>query len=312
MNMPQTPGVTVTVPGPDFPEWPARSSGRRARDLSPREKLDNAVKEIEERLSKFNYALVPDCPKFRILIIGKQTHGKSTLLEYVLNLPKRETSDSIEERLFGERTPIHRIWIPQESESNKNLILHDSGGFNVGGEETINEVKKFICQMKSKPLPDQIHCIWYCIDSSAAAPIDPIDERFFQGEFETGQIPIFVIFTKYDKLFEIVRKAYNKSEVDVEVEKKAFERFQGLQAQILKASNNDLKIKICRTAIDEGKEKLQRLFIDRGKFVCYQNYKHELSYNRTIRDKKIDNSSGTSIAQPGFEDSMGCNAADRS
>jgi hypothetical protein len=260
----------------------------------------------------FDYALVPDCPKFRILIIGKQTHGKSTLLEYILNLPKRATSGSIEERLFGERTPIRRIWIPQESESNKNLILHDSGGFNVGGEETINEVKEFIRQMKSKPLPDQIHCIWYCIDSSAAAPIDPIDERFFQGEFETGEIPIFVIFAKYDKLFEVVREAYNKLEVDEEVERTAFERFQGLQARILKASNNDLKITICRTGIDEGKEKIRRFFIDRGKFVYYKNYKHELSYYRAIWDEKTDNSSGTSITQPGFEDSMGCNATDRS
>ena len=50
------------------------------------------------------------------------------------------------------------------SGQNKNIILHDSGGFEAGGEEALEEIKAFIRHRRAQPnLVDQLHCIWYVL-----------------------------------------------------------------------------------------------------------------------------------------------------
>jgi hypothetical protein len=45
--------------------------------------------------------------------------------------------------------------------SNRGFVFHDSHGFEAGGANELDDVKKFIKQRaKEKKLPDQIHAIW--------------------------------------------------------------------------------------------------------------------------------------------------------
>jgi len=48
---------------------------------------------------------------------------------------------------------------------------------------------------------DQIHCIWYCIACEGGRAVQTFEKKFF-GKFQeiTGDIPVIVIFTKYDAL----------------------------------------------------------------------------------------------------------------
>ena len=145
--------------------------------------------------------------------------------------------------------------------------MHDSGGFETGGETAVAEVKRFIREKRSKPLAEQIHCIWCCIDSSSPSPIQPIDTRFFSGEFDTGEIPIFVIFTKYDKLIDAVRESEDAPESEKVVEKLAFEHFDSnLGGHVMQLAEYDPKIKICRTAIKNGQEVFPKHCKDAGVF----------------------------------------------
>jgi hypothetical protein len=44
---------------------------------------------------------------------------------------------------------------------NEDIILHDSGGFEAGGTDGMEEIKRFIKdRMSQAKLADQLHCIW--------------------------------------------------------------------------------------------------------------------------------------------------------
>lgn len=135
-----------------------------------------------------------------------------------------------------------------------------------GEEETIKEVRKFIRSRRSGAIKDQIHSIWYCIDCHTAAAIQPIDEKFFAGEFETGEIPIFIIFTNYDLLIAAVRELHDTPMTDYEAEKQAFESFQELKNRTLESVKGNPRVNLCRTAIKRGVEFFPSAFTDNGQF----------------------------------------------
>ena len=146
---------------------------------------------------------------------------------------------------------------------NDKIVLHVAGDFVTGGEEAIDEVKKFICNRRSKPVAEQIQCIWYCMDSH----LDPdyIDERFLSGEFDTGETPIFVIFTGYNKLIDEVRSLEGARSGNFRVEKEAFREFRDRKKKGLELSDYNPKVKICRTGITKGVEYFPSAYRDNGK-----------------------------------------------
>lgn len=86
---------------------------------------------------------------------------------------------------------------------NDHLELRDSGGFEAGADDTIKETVEYISSNQLGDLASQIHCIWYVISCASERPIQAIDEKFLTGQLvNTGEIPIFAIFTKYDVFVE--------------------------------------------------------------------------------------------------------------
>ncbi|KAG1774640.1 hypothetical protein EV702DRAFT_1123605 [Suillus placidus] len=88
---------------------------------------------------------------------------------------------------------VHDIEDEMVFRNNPGFVFHDSRG-----------VKVFIASRSNgrRRLSDRIHVIWYCI------PMDEDGRSFTEGEVkffsqcDTGSIPVIVLFTKFDALYD--------------------------------------------------------------------------------------------------------------
>ncbi|KAI9847553.1 MAG: hypothetical protein M1838_000829 [Thelocarpon superellum] len=136
------------------------------------EEVDTAKEAIPELPS-----VLLDCTKFRILIVGQSGVGESTICSQVFN-------------------------VSGKCAGNENIILHDSGGFEAGDQDALEEIQTFIRHRRGQPrLADQLHCIWYCISCDSPRPFQIAEESFFK-DVETGDVPVVAIFTQFDLLVD--------------------------------------------------------------------------------------------------------------
>ncbi|KAG1722915.1 GTP-binding protein [Suillus lakei] len=149
--------------------------------------------------------------RFRILVIGRANAGKTTILQRVCNTRENpeiyngagKKIDAAVLRASTERGE-HDIENEMVFRNNPGFIFHDSRGFEAGSELEFEKVKTFIANRSKKTkIQDQLHAIWYCI------PMDEESRMFTQGEIkffsqcDTGNIPVIVLFTKFDALYDI-------------------------------------------------------------------------------------------------------------
>ncbi|KAF8692076.1 hypothetical protein AX14_002633 [Amanita brunnescens Koide BX004] len=159
---------------------------------------DEEVKILRERYR---------CPHFRILIIGRANAGKTTILEKVCGVAKGTKPiiyDKNGEQLQLSETHLipsiergthdieHQITYP-----GSNFIFHDSQGFESGGAQELEAAWQFVQERSTRTeLKDQLHAIWYCIPMDDYRPVLASELQFF--EKGTGNVPLVVIFTKFD------------------------------------------------------------------------------------------------------------------
>ncbi|KAG2115594.1 hypothetical protein BD769DRAFT_1752585 [Suillus cothurnatus] len=146
-----------------------------------------------------------NCPQFRILVIGKTGVGKSSLINYAFGVQNATASHNKP----GEVSIDQELISPQ----NNKFILHDSKGFEPGEEVNLEIVRGFINRRREMPgLKDQLHAVWLCfeIPCTGGRLLETGVEQFLTSkrEGELGDIPIVVVFTKYDKLLvqDLVKK----------------------------------------------------------------------------------------------------------
>jgi uncharacterized protein (DUF697 family)/predicted GTPase len=140
--------------------------------------FQKAWREQDQRLGRFNLA-----------IFGKTGVGKSTLVNAI----------------FGEEVAATGIGEPVTQA--EHLYLHRSGhlgvldtrGLEVGKDNAriIDELRRYVGEMRHRPLEDQIHLAWYCV----RAP----DRRFeateadFVRELKGLGLPVIVVLTQVPK-----------------------------------------------------------------------------------------------------------------
>ncbi|KAG2129107.1 hypothetical protein DEU56DRAFT_498043 [Suillus clintonianus] len=148
--------------------------------------------------------------RFRILIIGRANAGKTTILKRVCNTKENpeifnsagEKIDVVlkESRGRGE----HDIEDEMVFRKNRGFVFHDSRGFEAGGESEYDKVNAFIAARSKKGnMKDRIHTIWYCIPMDQASRAFTEAELKFFSHCDTGSIPVIVIFTKFDALYDV-------------------------------------------------------------------------------------------------------------
>ncbi|KAG2126206.1 hypothetical protein DEU56DRAFT_743145 [Suillus clintonianus] len=149
--------------------------------------------------------------RFRILIIGRANAGKTTILKRVCKTNENpEIFDGAGEKIdiavltASRERGEHDIENEMVFRNNPGFIFHDSRGFEAGGESEYDKVNAFIKDRSKKTnIKDRIHTIWYCI------PMDEASRCFTEGELkffsrcDTGSIPVIVLFTKFDALYDV-------------------------------------------------------------------------------------------------------------
>ncbi|KAI0313376.1 hypothetical protein OF83DRAFT_1141694 [Amylostereum chailletii] len=179
--------------------------------------------------------LLRQCPKLRILVLGKSGAGKSSLINRVFGV-----GVDVANVEHGKRGK-HDINTPLKWPGNKHFILHDSQGFESGEKQNLQTVLDFIeKRSKMDALQDQLHAIWLCIaiPSSNGRVFEAGDERLLKDV--DGTVPIFVVFTKLDGLYtSLETELMDENEADsIDMSEEEFK-------EVIDQSLNDQVQKLC-------------------------------------------------------------------
>jgi len=144
-----------------------------------------------------------ECPRFRILVLGKSGVGKTSLIKRVFNVEELEASNLV--------SGISDIEKELSSPGNGRFVVHDSQGFEPGEVDNLKTVQSFIEKRAREPhIKDQLHAIWHCIQVPHAGGrvFETGDEMFLKLNH---QVPVIVVFTQYDQLFDRTKFKMNAS-----------------------------------------------------------------------------------------------------
>ncbi|KAI5996451.1 hypothetical protein F5J12DRAFT_896178 [Pisolithus orientalis] len=147
-------------------------------------------------------------PRFRILVLGRASAGKTTVLQRVCSTTDQpEIFNGNGEKVdtgavqgsLGRR--YHNIENELVFKSNPGFVFRDSVVLEVGSSAEFDRVQKFVTdQAKSTELEKRIHAIWYCIPLSDIHRMVTGVERKFFNACDSGHVPVIVLLTKADAL----------------------------------------------------------------------------------------------------------------
>ncbi|KAG2115686.1 GTP-binding protein [Suillus cothurnatus] len=185
--------------------------------------------------------------RFRILIIGRANAGKTTILQRVCKTRENpEIYNSAGEKIdlavlmASRERGEHDIENEMVFRNNPGFVFHDSRGFEAGGKPEFEKVKAFIAsRSKRRSLSDRIHVIWYCIPMDEDSRSFTAAEVDFFSRCDTGSVPVIVLFTKFDALYddefeELTKKGVSRNAAQALAAQHAKEAFvDGPQVKLL-------------------------------------------------------------------------------
>ncbi|KAG5751827.1 hypothetical protein H9Q70_005517 [Fusarium xylarioides] len=136
---------------------------------------------------------------FRILVCGNCGVGKSSLINKVFG------NDDLAKVAHG-KPGEHEIKTEITCSTRKDLVVHDSGGFEAGSEEQLNCVKEFLKKRAAHTdFHQRLHVIWYCFEvKDHERLIQAAQTSLFKCLSEFAQdVPIVAIATKKDQFLGI-------------------------------------------------------------------------------------------------------------
>ncbi|KAE9393015.1 hypothetical protein BT96DRAFT_999817 [Gymnopus androsaceus JB14] len=149
-----------------------------------------------------------ECPRARILVIGKSGAGKSALINRVFGIPDQAVTN-ISHRSHG----VHDIEKELTWKSNKHVVIRDSEGFEHGDDGKRKIVEQFVeDRLQMVKLAERLHAIWVCLEIpwSNGRLLDRGIEQFLESI--SGRAPVVVVFTKLDLLEEKVESELDDAE----------------------------------------------------------------------------------------------------
>lgn len=142
-------------------------------------KLDESSATIQSCLAKWRYRMMgdldglpnrgfwnlnqPENPNLkpgaiRILVCGNTGVGKSTLINTVFGVSGDEEVTQTSHRDRG----THNVDVAITWPNRPDLIIHDSGGFEAGGDAELQAIEEFLKQKSNVlDIDERLHMIWY-------------------------------------------------------------------------------------------------------------------------------------------------------
>ncbi|KAN0136738.1 hypothetical protein V8E53_005508 [Lactarius tabidus] len=137
--------------------------------------------------------MLPEEFKFRILVVGKNGSGKSSLVKAVF---KVDVTKGAPEGRLGKAD----IDLEFRPEDNRYLIVHEYSGFNaqVRDSADLQTIRDFISRRTdpSRSPSERLHAVWICVPAS-----DAIEGGLGEGVEEIlslRTVPVVIVFTKFD------------------------------------------------------------------------------------------------------------------
>ncbi|KAJ7803657.1 hypothetical protein B0H14DRAFT_1634295 [Mycena olivaceomarginata] len=201
----------------------------------------NSAMAERQTLRPTTEEILEECPRFRILVVGRSGVGKSSLINHVFGVDLAIVSHHIR----GECNIKQEI----TSEQNPRFVLHDSMGFEPGQTQTYDNAKAFLeSRGEGAALNNRIHAIWLCIQvPHAGGRVFETGDEEFLNLAATLKVPIIVVFTQFDKLISAVEKNLtdkdlqkSESKIDALVNKRADDEFKKICLPPLRRINRRL------------------------------------------------------------------------
>ncbi|KAH8979845.1 hypothetical protein EDB92DRAFT_328520 [Lactarius akahatsu] len=152
------------------------SSKRQAKNYSARRPLNSTVRQV-----------LPEDFKFRILVVGKNGSGKSSLIKAVFK---------VDVTALG-KADIDAEFCPGD---NRHLIVHECSGLDsqASDSQDLQTIRDFIShRTDARHSPsERLHAIWICVPAS-----DVITGKLGDGVEDIlgfENVPVVVVFTKFD------------------------------------------------------------------------------------------------------------------
>ena len=238
-------------------------------------KIIDQINAIKEKESEYKI------DHLTILLIGRESVGKTTLIKYILNFESDNEKDII-------KTSDENYTIYQKKGHHLKLIEFKSFGLSERPEKirekTVEYIKKLI-NSKKTDYNDFVHCIWFCISGTRIEESEAEIIKNLTKVYKDNTMPIIFIYLQAidketaDNMGNFVKKTYKNSTFIEALAKDMDEKKAFGNEEILKQT-----MKRCTKALQGEMIKLmtQKISKEVEKIMEKNNENNRLKINQSI------------------------------